>query len=172
MHLNVKNPHSKMTKYIQVVFLVIIVFLSACAEKSSNTALEEFCKVIPEGWECEIIEDDFNENDIPKNTQDPIAIVKYHNTSREFTSFGQTVYPSLTLDIYPIKDKRELVKFITSQMMYSWCIPTYYGESSDFFVITSPCFINYGTFTEKADSCINDLHVALETILEKKDYKF
>ncbi len=159
-------------KTIKILFIIIIVLLSACGKDNINTSLEDFCNVKPEGWECEIIENNFNENDIPKNTKDPIAIIKYRNLSREFTRFGQDVYPSLILDLYSIKDKRELKKFISSQLMYSWCIPTYYGENRDFFVITSPCFINYGSFTEEADSSIIDLHNSLENILSKKDYGF
>jgi len=159
-------------KSTQCLYIFFIVLLSACGEGNIDSSLEDFCKIKPVGWECEIIENDFNENDIPKNTKDPIAIIKYRNTSREFSSFGQEVYPSLTLDIYSIKDKKELIDLITTQMMFSWCIPTYYGESRDFFVITSPCFINYGTFTEEADSCIIDLHKSLENILIKKDYSF
>lgn len=159
-------------KATHILYLLIIALFSACSEDSINTILEDFCNIKPEGWECEIIENNFNENDIPKNTKDPIAIIKYRNMSREFSSFGQEVYPSLTLDIYPIKDKKELIEFIGSQMIFSWCIPTYYGESRDLFVITSPCFINSGSFTEEADSCINDLHKSLENILDKKDYNF
>lgn len=154
-------------KASQILLLITVVFLSGCGEERINTSLEEFCKVKPEGWECEIIENNFNGNDIPKNTKDPLAIIKYRNTSREFSSFGQEIYPSLILDIYPKKDKKELIDLISSQMMFSWCIPTYYGESRDFVVITSPCFINHGTFTEEADSCINDLHKSLENILIK-----
>ena len=127
--------------------------------------------VKPKGWECEIIENNFSINDIPKNADIPSAIVKFTNPNREFTGFTDSIVnPSLTIDFYAIHKKQELLNFIKSQQIFSWCIPIYYGETNDYFIITSPCFINGGSFTEEANSSISDLHEAIKSIMTVNDY--
>ena len=64
-----------------------------------------------------------------------------------------------------------LIEFIKSQQLYSWCIPMYYGETKDYFILTSPCFINGGAFTDEANDCISDLHEALISIITINVYK-
>jgi len=157
----------------QNLFLMLFVlFLFACDKDEMDTSLEDFCNVKPDGWNCEIIESNFNPSDIPQNADTPIAIVKYTSSNREFNGIGQTnVNPSLVLNLYPIKHKDDLLSFIKSQQIFSWCIPIYFGETKDYFVITSPCFKNSGTFTEEANSSIADLYAALDKIIIKKDYE-
>lgn len=136
-----------------------------------SKTLDEFCAIAPNGWECEIITSNFNTHDIPQNADTPIAIVKYLNRNVEFTNYDDTkVNPSLIIDFYTIGRKQDLIDFIKSQLLYSWCTPIYYGETKDYFIITSPCFINGGSFTEEANSCIMDLHEALKSIITINDY--
>ena len=136
-----------------------------------DTKLMDFCSVKPDGWDCEIIESNFKPNDIPQNTGTPIAIVKYYNSGREFDGIGQrNVSPSLTLNFYPIGQKEDLVNLIKSQQLFSWCIPIYFGETRDYFIVTSPCFKNSGIFTENANSSIADLYAALNKIITKREY--
>ena len=156
-----------------ILIISILIILLSCEKKDNNPNLEDFCSVIPNGWECEIIQDTFNANYIPRNANTPIAIVKYINQTREFTgSVDFKINPSLILDLYSIQQKEELIQFIRSQQLYSWCIPRYYGETEKYFIITSPCFINGGYFTEEANSCIEDLHSALKSIITVKEYNF
>jgi hypothetical protein len=156
---------------LTVITVSVITF--SCIKDNNNPDLEQFCSVAKTGWECLLFKNDFSPGDIPRNADKPVAIIKYKNPSREFTiSDNIKVNPSLTLDFYSIKQKEALIGFIKSQLMYSWCIPVYYGETKDFFILTSPCFINSGIFTAKADSSISDLHKALEKIIIKKDYGF
>jgi hypothetical protein len=117
----------------------------------------------------DIVKDNRNNRALPSDR----PIIKYKNPDREFSGFTEeTLNPSLILDFYPIKNKPELIEFIKSQQMYSWCIPQYYGETNDYFILTSPCFINEGTFTDQANSTINDLHDALRSIISVNDYDF
>jgi len=157
----------------QNLFLMLLVlFLFACEKNLMDTSLEDFCNVKPDGWNCEIIESNFNLSDIPQNADTPIAIVKYYNSNREFNGIGQTnVNPSLILNLYPMEQKDDLLNFIKSQQFFSWCIPRYFGETKDYFIITSPCFKNSGTFTEEANSSIADLYAALDKIIIKKDHE-
>jgi hypothetical protein len=80
------------------------------------------------------------------------------------------INPSLVLDLYPVSKKEELIQFLKSQQIFSWCIPEYFGETEEYFIITSPCFINSGTFTSEADSSIIDLYKALSEIIKVKKY--
>jgi hypothetical protein len=115
----------------------------------------------------------FDKNEIPQNAKEPIAIIKYKNINRDIIQFSDTkINPSLILDLYSIKQKQELIELIKSQQIYSWCIPIYYGETKDYFIVTSPCFINSGLFTEQSDSCLFDLQNAIKNIITKNNYDF
>jgi len=158
------------TKNLMLACFVLLLTLFACNDDIPNTKLEDFDSIKPDGWECEIIESNFNPTDIPQNTDTPIAIIKYTNTKNEFEYFAETViHPSLILDIYPIGKKTELLDLIKSQQLFSWCIPIYFGETRDYFIITSPCFTNSGLFTEEANKSIADLYAALDKIIIKKE---
>lgn len=145
--------------------------LSSCEKPSDETSLNDFCKIAPDGWECEIIEENFDLSDIPMNSDEPLAIVKYQYPLEEITTIGESlISPSLILNIYPIALKSNLIEHVNSQAIFSWCIPRLYGETSNYMIITSPCFINNGTLTEEANGKIEALHTALEKILVKSYY--
>jgi hypothetical protein len=154
------------------LIFVLFIVLPSCEKADNKQSLDNFCTVIPKGWECEIITDNFNIEDLPQNAGNPFAIVKYKNPNREFLRYpDKCINPSLKLILYPIKQKQELIQFIKSQQIYSWCIPAYYGETKDYFVITSPCFINNGAFTDEANSLILELHNSLKSIIEIREYE-
>ncbi|MFC0877472.1 hypothetical protein ACE01N_12800 [Saccharicrinis sp. FJH2] len=156
-------------KLLSIAFVIAICI--SCEKADKNPALDDFCSAAPAGWNCEIVRDNFDIRDYPKNADVPLAVIKYQNPDRAFEKYVDTpVSSSLILDFYPIAQKQELITFIKSQQMYSWCIPIYYGETKEYFIITSPCFINSGTFTDEADACIEDLHNALEELITKNSY--
>jgi hypothetical protein len=158
--------------FSMLIFFSLI--LIRCDKNDINPTLDEFCSVAPNGWECEIIQDNFSSEDIPQNANQPVAIIKFINREKHFAYFvgNKQVNPSLKLDFYPIAKRNELLNFIKSQQIFSWCIPMYYGETKEYFIITSPCFINGGSFTDEANSCINDLHAAIKKIISVNDYDF
>jgi hypothetical protein len=164
------------TKPLLLTLVMAMLLVSSSCEKTpgnheKSDALNAYCSIVPEGWDCQMILDHFNPDDIPANTGDPLAIIKYTNTNRVFTtSEDLEVHPSLILNIYSIRQQEDLIQLIKSQQLYSWCIPAYYGETDTHFVLTSPCFINGGCFTEEANSSIEDLHKALESFIQKNDY--
>ena len=152
--------------FVIIILVLLSVSFQSCDKESINPDIDDFCKVKPEGWVCEIIQSDFKAADIPKDAGNPVAIIKYKSLNREFTSFDNIkVNPSLILNLYPIAQKDELIEIIQAQQMHSWCIPVYYGESKEYFIVTSPCFINGGSFTDEAKASIIDLHRALSGIL-------
>lgn len=144
-----------------------------CDKNEPNPGLDNFCTVAPAGWDCELIQENFNLNDIPRNAEQPMAILKFINRDKKFTSFASTeVSPSLILNFYPIAEKEELIRFIRSQQIFSWCIPIYYGETKAYFITTSPCFINGGSFSSEANSAITDLQTALKSLITVVNYDF
>ena len=161
-------------KAFNCILLIVSVaaLLISCDKAELDPDINDFCTVAPIGWNCEIIQENFNANDIPQNADQPIAIIKYINQDKKFAYFAGNieVHPSLKLNLYPIAKKDELIAFIKSQQIFSWCIPIYYGETKQYFIITSPCFINGGSFTSDANSSINDLHVALKSIISINNY--
>jgi len=162
--------HPDMKTYKSLLLLILMLFL-ACKKEEKNPTLDDFCNVKPTGWDCEIIQANFDKNDIPKNANEPMAIIKYKNRNAELVLFSDTkVNPSLVLDLYSIKQKQEIIDFIKSQPFYSWCIPMYYGETRDYFIVTSPCFINGGIYAEQADSSIIGLQNAIKSIITIKNY--
>lgn len=165
-------------KSLLLTLVTGMLMLSSSCEKTpedseKSDTFNAFCSIVPEGWDCRVISDHFNPDEIPTNAGDPLVIIKYTNPNRVFTTGeNREVHPSLILNIYPIKQKEELIILIKSQQLYSWCIPTYYGETETHFILTSPCFINGGYFNEEANKSIEDLHLALESIILKNDYGF
>jgi len=153
-----------------LIFGIFSVFF-ACEETENQNSLDQFCEAAPTGWECKIIQEDFDLSDIPKSLNDPLAIVKYEYPFEEITTIGESVIaPSLILNLYSIELKDKLIKQVISQQIFSWCIPILYGETEDYIVITSPCFINKGTFTEDANGKIEALHSSLEKLLVQSYY--
>jgi hypothetical protein len=160
----------KTNKSLILITFFLIALLS-CKKEETNPTLDDFCNVKPKDWDCSIIQKDFDKNEIPKNAPEPVIIIKYQNLKSELSGLSNTkLNPSLILDFYPIKKKQTLIDLIKSQLIYSWCIPIYYGETKDYFIVTSPCFINGGIFTEQADSSLIDLQAAIEKIITKKEY--
>lgn len=154
----------KNIKILILCFLIIIISTLSCNEDDSDpiTELDEICSIIPGDWNCVIQTDNFNQTNIPEALDTPKAIITFTNTSEEFTrTSGTMMNPSLKLNFYNIDDKEELQSIIESQSIFSWCIPVYYGETVNFYIVTSPCFINNGCFTKESNECIKDLHVAL-----------
>jgi hypothetical protein len=165
-----------MANILSMVSILFMVMTVSCDDQHQETRISDFndfCSVAPEGWTCNITTSDFDSEKIPQDAETPIAIIEYWNPNITFTSYLETkVNPSLIIDIYEISRKQELLDFIGSQQLYSWCIPMYYGETREYFILTSPCFINGGSFTDEANSSIDDLHEALKEIITVKEYTF
>ena len=160
-------------KPVPLQLLCVFLIALSCKNAPRNPTLKDFCMVKPRGWNCEIIEGNFNTADYPESAGYPLAIIKYQNLDKEFVMFrDKKLNPSLILAIYAIHQKIELIDLRRSQPANTWCIPIYYGETNDFFIITSPCLINNGSDTDEAEFCISDLQYALESIISIHDYNF
>jgi hypothetical protein len=159
------------TKYSLLLMPILLLFiLISCEEDNDGDRLKyliDFCGLAPEGWKCEIVENAKDSSKIPRLSPKPLAIVTYNHPER-FFSLKDSIRtnPSLILNIHEIKKKESLIQLIENQEMYSWCIPSYYGETDKFFVMTSPCFINGGNYSQEANQTMSDLHLALRDNLK------
>ncbi|MCF8225315.1 MAG: hypothetical protein K9J30_05510 [Bacteroidales bacterium] len=128
---------------------VVKVMLSDIDSISFTTELadlDEFYNSTPEGWSCEILQNSFDTLPIPQGPdgrlEDPIAVIIY---SKE--SLGCTNNKSLFLQVYDISKKDKLEQIIADSQIYSWCIPIFFGENENYYVITSPCYLSNGCWT-------------------------
>ncbi len=150
---------------------VIRLLFGRCSKSEPDVTLNDFCAVAPEGWQCEIIRTDFNQNEIPQAVDDPEAIIKYTNVNDQcaYTIDDTNFSPSFILDVYPISKKTELLAIIRSQRMYSSCIPIYYGETPNYFIISSPCFIYGVPCGIVTQLFINYLQYAIKSLITVND---
>jgi hypothetical protein len=110
-------------------------------------SIDEFCNAKPNGWTCEVFENSFDTLPVPQGDKgrldNPIAIIKYINDSVTCSNLKP-----LYLQVYDISKKDTLEKIIAASEMYSWCIPVFFGENEKYYVITSPCYLSNGCWTE------------------------
>jgi hypothetical protein len=148
-------------------FIIVLAFLlifQSC-KKDSKLVNSDFCSVKPVGWDCEIYYSSSETIPIPQGVNEPKFILKFSNKADTFSTFySSKTYPFMLLYVYDISQKTELQKQISNQAMFSWCIPIFYGENKTYYVITSPCYINSGNFSDDANNTINSLHQALKRL--------
>lgn len=127
---------------------------------------------IPEGWNYTIITQNLEDIKRPHGLWKPAAIVDFTNLNKEIEYYTDmktdTKYnPSLRLYFYNITEKQEIMEIIDKEKIYSWCIPIYFDETKKYIIITSPCYINSGIFTEKAINYYSPLGKSLENYFDK-----
>lgn len=130
--------------------------------KKVEDELDLLCENIPPDWTCKIFKEDSYDIPIPVGVNAPLAIVKLFNPSVEFTQYTDIrTNPSLFLYFYDIQEKKHISEIIQQQELYSWCIPIYFSETTNYYIITSPCYINDGNFSTEANELIVTLTDAL-----------
>lgn len=155
---------------IKLLLLSFFTVFSSCTNdlnKVSISTFDAFCSARASGWGCQIFQGSFDNIPIPKGVENPLAVVKYDNPNRTFTNYNSKINPSLFLQIYDISKKPALEKIIAKSILYSWCIPIFYGENEKYYVITSPCYINSGSFTDEANGLIKPLHQSLKSLFTR-----
>ena len=162
-------------KLIILALLTFLVGIMECEnEEQSRPAesLDDFCAIAPSGWTCEVITGNIDSSYFPKSMPEPEAVVKYRHPNRTFSA-GDSVsqHASLVIFLYDIESKSTLNKQIQQQQLHSSCIPEYYGETANYFVVTSPCFINGGFYTVGANKAAEDLHLALRAKMSDHNRK-
>jgi hypothetical protein len=60
---------------------------------------------------------------------------------------------------------------IKKERLYSWDIPIYFGETEEYFIVTSPLYVNHGVFTEEAKQTIRPIWKVLRQHIGNKGDK-
>lgn len=174
------------------LLLVFIILLNGCIQEITKKQSEETLgdeilnigEAAPKGWNytitqnftgeiisangySKIITQNSEEMVLPHGLGEPIAIVNFVNLNEEIeyypdTETGKKHNPSLLLYFYNITEKQEIMKIIDQEKLYSWCIPIYYDETKKYIIVTSPCYINSGIFTDEAKSYYSPLEKSLK----------
>ena len=153
-----------------LIIVTIILWITSCKKDSDrlySNSLNSFCNKVPIGWNCDVYQYSFDSLPRPQGVKDPLAIVKYTNLAKTYVGINSEQFPTLYLLVYDISQKDELEEIIAKSIMFSWCIPIFYGENESYYVITSPCLINNGCFNCEANSLIYPLHMALKELFTK-----
>ena len=156
-------------------FLMLIALVSGCIQGASKEQSKEkfgdeilnIEECIPEGWNCTIMTRNLEEIARPHGVWKPIAIVRFINPTAEFERPGGQTNPSLWLYIYDIAEKQEIMEIIAKEIIYSWCTPMYFDETKKYIIVTSPCYINSGVFTEEAKGYYSPLEQSLREYFDK-----
>ena len=160
---------------ITIGILIITILISGCiqevTEKQSKEKLgDEILKItdgIPEGWSYAQITEEGKKGN-PHGLEEPVIRIDFINPDEEFENSDETKYnPSLRLYFYHIVEKQEIMKIIANESMYSWSIPIYFDETERYIIVTSPCYINSGVFTEEAKDYYSTLEKLLKEYFDK-----
>lgn len=177
------------------IILIIAILISGCIQeviKPRERLGDEILNIgeaVPEGWNYtitqnfigEVIPDsgygkiiiqNSEEMEIPHGIGKPVAIVNFTNPNKEFEYYpgvktGKEYNPSLILYFYHIAEKQEIMEIVDEEKIYSWCIPIYFDETKEYIIVTSPCYINSGIFTEEAKSYYSPLEKSLKGYFDK-----
>ena len=180
------------TKSLLGSLLVLIVLFSGCIQEVTKEQPKEelageilnIGKAIPEGWNYtvtqnfigevipasgygKIMTQNSEEMSIPHGLWKPVAIVNFTNPNEEFEYYQGMKHPSLRLYFYHVTEKKEIMEIINKEIIYSWCIPIYFDETKKYVIVTSPCYINNGIFTEEAINYYSPLEKSLKEYFDK-----
>ena len=177
-----------MNRSIIILFLCIICIMSGCIQEGTikptkpelGYEIVNIRDAVPQGWNYTIFQNftgeatpssgysiiktqDLKELSLPFELWKPVAIINFTYPSAQFeVAVGEYRHPSLWLYFYNITDKQEIMELIASDSMESWCIPMYFNETAKYIIVTSPCYINGGVFTEEAQRYYTPLENSLK----------
>ncbi len=117
--------------------------------------------VLPEGWKLRVIDWEGG-MDPPHGLNEPLFRVDFIDPTHEFENQGGMRYPSLRLYFYDIQEKDTVLKTIEQEKMFSWDVPAYFDETTQYIIVTSPLYINGGVFTDQAMKLYSPLETALK----------
>lgn len=182
---------------IRMSLLLSIILLNGCiqeaAKKQSNEQLGveilNIGEAVPEGWNYSVTQN-FRGEVIPasgfgkiitQNSEEltvhhglwkPVAIVNFINPNKEIEYYqdvktDKKYNPSLQLNFYNVTEKQRIMEIIDEEKLYSWCVPVYFAETKKYIIVTSPCYINSGIFTEEAKNYYSPLEKSLKEYFDK-----
>ena len=164
---------------IIVPLLAFIVLISGCLQEVTKKQSKEelgdeilnIGEAIPENWDYTIITQNLEVTSRPHGLWKPVAIVNFTNPSVYFeVAGGDYRHLSLWLYFYNISEKQEIMGIIVNESIYSWCVPIYFNETNKYIIVTSPCYINNGVFTDETQSYYTFLGKSLKEYFNEFKY--
>jgi hypothetical protein len=115
---------------------------------SGQSVAAEIQKELPEGWSLTLI-DEKGKMGHPHGLEEPLFRIDFVNTNVTIsigqlpgTSATLSIHPNLRLDFHSQADRDETLKIIEKEKIFSWDIPTLFGETKDFVIVGSPMWHN------------------------------
>ncbi len=127
---------------------------------------------LPAGWNCTFYKGK-DVKSVPHGLEKPVFQVVATNTNLSFVKSEvprvTKRWPVIPLYFYRHSEKAGLMKIIERERLYSWNTPTYFGETDEFVVVTSPAFVNDGVFTPEARHALGSMWRVLRELIPKKE---
>ena len=123
---------------------------------------------VPKGWQCSLIQEP-GKMGHATGLDEPAFRLDFTNPKETFTDNWRSNamclhHPSLRLDFYPLAAKERILNTIDAERVHSGEIPTYYAETQDYILVTSPAWINEGYHSEEAQKLLAPLEQALRKL--------
>ncbi len=141
-------------------------------ESSEKAGYSDFVSgihdVLPAGWELQVIDQTGTMNP-PHGLNEPLFRIDFVDHTHQFKDSGERVYnPSLRLYFYDIQEKDAVLNTIEAEKMFSWDVPIYFDETTEYIIVTSPLYINRGHFTDETEALYQPLENALKECFQGK----
>jgi len=155
------------SKVIIIILCLLVMFTTAALPSCSNTVeygsfVTGIQEVLPDGWEMELI-DRKGAMGHPHGLNEPLFRINFVDRTHQFKDLGgRAHFPSLRLYFYDLHEKDAILETIKREELYSWDVPDYFDETTEYIAVTSPLYINGGCFSDEAMSLYEPLDKALK----------
>jgi hypothetical protein len=126
---------------------------------------------MPDGWQYWAVRE-AGKKGHPLGLEEPVLRLDFATPGQSLTyapGFGtEKVSPLIQLYLYRIADKGHVQEMIKRGRSSSSNPPTYFGETEDFIIVTSPPYVNHGIFTEEARRALSPMWKVLRKHIPNK----
>jgi hypothetical protein len=170
------------------VGVLVVLFALSIASAAETNALPsgqsvaaDIEKELPGGWSLTLI-DEKGKMGHPHGLEEPLFRIDFVNTNvaiqetRQMygTNATSSFHPNLRLHFHSQADREQTLKIIEKEKIFSWDIPTLFGETKDFVIVSSPMwhnrfqtdFASGGDFSAEANKALHPLLEALRKYVD------
>lgn len=165
-----------LTAAVATVALAVPCLLGGCASTRpaarDDPLISRIRRDLPQDWTC-TVQQNAGRKGHPHGLEEPRFRADLTNASRTFErrlgKMRKELNPVIPLYFYDIRSKAHVMEVIEKERNYSWNIPIYFGETSQYVVVTSPAYVNHGCFTPDAKQAIAPAWSVLRKHIESKE---
>jgi hypothetical protein len=140
---------------------------------SGRSVAAEIQSVLPTGWSLTLI-DEKGKMGHPHGLEEPLFRIDFVNTNIVIqevekiygTNRVHELRPNLRLHFHSKVDREHTLAVIKKEQVYSWDIPTIFGETKEFIIVDSPAWYNGGNHGEEANRAMDPLLRSLGKYVE------